>query len=336
MKASAENPIYTVYVVDGSNKYNLTPAVTNLGFSDQKTEMAQSATINVMNVKASGVWLSSLLKVRQRVFIYADDGTRNDEVFRGYIWSRGYKSALTDREIALKCYDNLIYFQESEIAEYFSAGKSTKDVCSTLCGKWGIKLNYSYSSITHSKLALRGNLADIFTKDVLDLAKERSGKKYVILSSKDTMQIKAEGSNGTVYSFKAGKNAVSTRSECTMDGMITKVVILGKADDENDREPVEATVSGDTGGYGTLQKVINRDENTSLADAKKEAQSIINEDGTPKWEYELKTADIPWIRKGDKVHVNAGDIFNTYLIATSVDRSIDNSGKVMTLTLEKP
>lgn len=334
MKASLENPIYSTYIVSGDKKYNITPAVIDLDFSDQKKQMAQAVNITVMNAKAGDSWLSSLLQVRQRVYIYADDGSRNEEVFRGYIWTRSYKSSLTDREIVLKCYDNLIYLQESEEAEYFSSGKSTKDVVSTLCSKWGVKLEYTYSSITHAKLALRGNLADIFTSDILDLVKDRTGTKYVILSVKDTMQVKPVGSNGTIHRFIAGKNAVKTSSECTMEGMITKVVILGKADDD-DRQPVEATVAGKTSEYGTLQKVISRDENTSLADAKKEADGILKEDGSPKWEFELVAPDVPWIRKGDKVYVSAGDI-SGYLIVTSVDRSISNKAKEMTLTMEKP
>lgn len=335
MKASKKNPIYTVYIISGSNKYNVTPAVIDLDFSDQKKQLAQCVTIGLMNVRANGTLLTSILKVRDRVFIYADDGSRSDEVFRGYVWTRSYGSSLDARDITLKCYDHLIYQQESEDAEYFSAGKSSKDVMASLCSKWGVKLEYSYESITHSKLALRGNLTDIFMDDVLDLVKDRTGKKYVIRSEKDVMRVLTQGTNTTVYSFKAGENAISTRSECTMDGMVTKVVILGKADD-NDRQPVEATINGKTSQYGTLQKLINRSENTSLADAKKEAQGILKEDGAPKWEFEVRAPDIPWIRKGDKVHVNAGDIVNSYLIAVSVDRSISSKKKEMTLTLEKP
>lgn len=336
MKASKDNPIYSVYIVSGGSKYNVTPTLISLGFSDQKNQIAQLVTISMMNIKVGKSWLSSLVKVRDRVYVYADDGSRNEEVFRGFVWTRSYNSSLGDREIVLKCYDNLIYFQESEEAEYFSSGKSTKDVMSSLCSKWGVKLEYTYSSITHAKLALRGNLADIFTSDILDLVKDRTGKKYVILSSKDTMQVKPVGSNTTVYQFKAGQNAVKTNSSCTMDGMVTKVVILGKADDKDERQPVEATVNGKTAEYGTLQKVINRDENTTLADAKKEAEGILKNDGSPKWEYELTAPDIPWIRKGDKVYVNAGDIYNSYLIVTCVNRSIDNKSKIMTLTMEKP
>ena len=42
------------------------------------------------------------------------------------------------------------------------------------------------------------------------------------------------------------------------------------------------------------------------------------------------------IRKGDKVHINAGDIANSTLIVVSVDRTISATKKEMTLTLEKP
>lgn len=335
MQASKENPVYTTYIVDGSTKYDITPTVTSLDFSDQEKQMAQGVKIKAMNVEVNGNWLTNIIKVRQRVFIYADDGEKNDEVFRGYIWKRDYKSSLDDREMTMQCYDQLIYLQESEESEYFSDGKSTKDVVAALCKKWSIELEYGYESITHSKLPLKGNLSDIFTSDILDLVKDRSGKKYVIRSEKDVLKILTVGQNSTVYNFVYGENAISTKSECTMEGMVTKVVILGKADD-NDRRPVEATVSDKTAEYGTLQKIIDRDENTTLADSKKEAQNILKEGTKPKWEYELQATDVPWIRKGDKVYVAAGDIYMKTLIVKSVSRSIDARGCKMTLEMENP
>ena len=333
MKASKDDPIYTTYLISGGVKYHLSPAVAELELSDQKNELAKRATVTLVNTTVSGRWLSSLVKVRDRIFIYADDGERNEEVFRGWVWTRSYKSALKDRELTLKCYDNLVYFQESEESAYFSPGKATKDVLSTLCAKWGVKLDYT--SITHAKLVLRGKLSDIFTEDILDPVQDRTGKKYVILSEQDAMVVKEAGTNSTVYAIKAGENAISTGTKCTMDDLVTKVVILGKADD-NERRPVEATVSGDTGAYGTLQKLINRSTNTTLADAKKEAQSLLAENGSPTWEYDVKAVDIPWIRKGDQVLINAGDIANATLIVAGVERSISNKSKEMTLTLERP
>lgn len=334
MEASQLNPIYTVYVVSGGVKYNVTPALSGINMSSKKKQMAQSVILQLMNVKAGSKWLTDILNVRDRVFVYANDGTREDEVFRGYIWTRSSKSSASNRDIQLKCYTNLIYFLESEESAFYSSGKSTKDVCQSLCDKWGVKLNYLYDSITHAKLVLRGELSDIFTEDILNLVKERTGKKYVILSEKDIVCIKPVGSNSTIYHFQSGQDTTQTYSECTMDGMVTKVVIVGKADDE-EREPIEATVSGKTSQYGTLQKIIDRSENTTLADAKTEAQSIIDENGSPKYEDEIKTIDIPWVQLGDKVYVEAGDI-KGYRIVTGIDRSIDNKHKEMTLTLEQP
>lgn len=325
--SSAVNHIYSVYIVASGTKYNLTSALVSINTSEQKKQISQSARIELMNIAVGGTGLSDLINVRDRVFVYAD----GNEIFRGYIWTRSYAAALTESTISLKCYDHLIYLQESEESEYFAPGKSTQDIFSYICGKWGVKLEYSYASITHQKLALRGNLTDIFTSDLLDLVKDRSGTDYIILSTKDVMQVKEVGTNSTVYSIVAGKNAVKTNRECTMDGMVTKVVILGKAD-HDDREPIEAIVSGNTEKYGTLQKILDRNENTSLADAKMEAQNIIAEKGKPKWEYEIRCPDIPGIRKGDMVYVNAGDINGKYLIANSVERHITNTNRQLTLT----
>ena len=330
MKATAENPIYTVYIVNGTTKYNVTPALDKIDRSDPEKQMAQYVTLSLANVKVGSKLLSNILQMRDRVYVYANDGSKNDEVFRGYLWTRGAGEALEDEIFKLKCYDNLIYFQESEEYEYFTSGKSTKSVLQSLADKWGVKLEYSYESITHEKLVLRGSLSDIWTADILDIVKDKTGKKYVVRSEKDVVHVKTEGSNTTIYTIKSGKNLVSVSSEETMDGMVTKVVILGKADDD-DRSSIEETVKGDTAKYGTLQTIINRDDSTSKADAKKEADAIIKEKGKTKWSYDITAPDIPWIRKGDKFKVEAGTI-NKYLIAVGIERDISNKKKTMTIT----
>ena len=332
MTATQQKPEYAVYIVSGTTKYNVTKAVIGLDRSEPKGQIAQRVILQLSNAKVGNSWLSGLLKARNRVYVYAKDGTKEEEVFRGYLWARGRTDSLSENELRYTCYDNLIYFQESEDSLYFTSGKSTKDIVSSICSKWGIKLQYSYDSITHTKMPLRGYLADIFMNDILDQVKKRTKKKYVILSEKDTMVVKPVGSNSTIYHFVAGKNITRTASGWTMDGVITKVIIVGKADDD-DREPIEATVSGKTGEYGTLQQIQRRNENTSLADAKIEAKNTIDENGEPKWEYEITAPDVPWIRKGDKIYVSAGEIVG-YRIITETDRTSDNKTREMTLTLE--
>ena len=332
MKASRKNPIYTAYIVSGTTKYNISSVVTSYDFSDEKKQMAQRVTIELVNIKVGGTRLSKLLKVRDRVYVYADDGERSEEVFRGYIWTRSSKDQLSGKELTLKCYDNLIYFQESEESEYFSSGKTTEAISAALCAKWGVKLEYTYSSITHSKMALRGTLSDLFTADILDPVKKQTGKKYVIRSEKDVMKILPVGANTTIYTIRVKDNAAGLSEESTMDGMTTKIIILGKADGE-DRRPVEATVSGDTAQYGTLQKIVTLDSNTTVEKAKKEAETTIAEEGKPKSEYAANSPDIPWIRKGDKVKVEGPD-WNKHFIVVDIDREIKKDAKTMTLTLE--
>lgn len=330
--AASQQKVYSVYIVSGSNKYNVTNAVVGLDRAEPKEQIAQRVILQLANVKVGEKWLSSILKPRDRVFVYANDGSYDKEVFRGYLWTRGRNDSLTENKVQYVCYDNLIYFQESEDSLYFADGKSTKDIVTSICNSWGIKLQYSYDSITHTKMPLRGFLSDIFTEDILDKVKKRTKKKYVIQSEKDTMVVKPVGSNSTIYQFVAGKNVTKTASGWTMDGVITKVIITGKAD-KADREPIEATISGKTKEYGTVQRIIRRSENTTLEDAKIEAKNTIDENGSPKWEYEISGPDIPWIRRGDKVYVKAGDIAG-YRIVTEIDRNSDNKTREMHLTLE--
>lgn len=326
------NPVYSVYVIDGSYKYNITDVVENLELSQAENQLAASATITMINTKLPKYKeLYKYINERDRVFIYANDGTKTQEVFRGYIWTKTLKHSTSDKTLQIKCYDNLIYFQESEESDYYASGNSTKSILSSIFKKWGVTMNYNYQSIKHGKLALRGNLADIITSDILDKVKERTGKKYVISSVKDVIQINPIGSNTAVYSIKAGENAVSTQTVVTMEGMITRVKILGKADD-NDRRPVEAVVSKNTSKYGTLQKLIDKGTDTSLADAKKEANTLIQDNSTPKHEYNVDAPDIPWIQKGDQVMVQAGDI-NKTLIVAGISHDISTKAKKMTLTL---
>ena len=118
----------------------------------------------------------------------------------------------------------------------------------SICRRWGISLSYSYSSITHGKLALRGTLSDIIVSDILEPVRKKTGKRYVIQSIQDKLYIKPIGSNTTVYEIKAGQNAISTKSEQNMEDMVTKVVILGKQN-KDDKYPVKATVKGNVRAF---------------------------------------------------------------------------------------
>lgn len=332
--ASALNPIYTAYIVAGGQKINVTPAMVELSTSESRQTISKSVTLHLMNIQIGGTWLSNLIKARDRVFVYANTGSGSQEVFRGFVWSRTYQSSTSVRKMTLKCFDHLIYLQESEAYEYFEEGMTTHSILAAISNEWNVEIVNQYQSIQHSKLALRGTLADIITSDILELVKDRTGKDYCIHSENDVMYIKEVGKNTSAYSITAGNNAIATASEHSMDGVITKVVILGKGKDDK-RRPTEATLTKNTGQYGTLQKIIDRDEDTSLEDAKEDANNILEECAKPRWTYAIKAPDIPWIRKGDLVYVNAGDIQGRNLIVTDIERKITANSKTMEVDLRE-
>lgn len=332
MKATNLNPTYTVYIVSGTKKYNVTPAVSSMERVEAKGEIAQRVNLELHNVLVDGVWLSSILQPVNRVFVYADDGSKQDEVFRGFLWDRNYKSSTDAHRLKVTAFDNLIYLQESEDTFYFPPRKSTEEIISEICKEWGIKLEYTYYNVTNGKMPVTGKLYDILTTDILDETERQVGYYYSIISDKDTMIVRTAGSNVDTYKFVVGENVSSTSSTWTMEGVVTQVVVVGKAD-EDEREPVELTQSRNTEKYGTLQKIHHRDEDTAYHEALGEAITTLIGNSNPKWEYEIIAPDVPWIRKGDAVFIDAGDITDRRLIVDTVRRTYDLKQSTMTLTL---
>lgn len=313
MAASMINPVYSVKIISSSNGtiYNVTQALTDLSVGHNENEFAQRATINIANTKVGNKYYDSLLAVKDEVYIYCNTGSGDKEVFRGIVWEKNYDESVSSMDIKVTAYDKLIYLQKSEDNLYFAKGKSTKSILSSIASKWGVSLNYKYSSITHGKLVFRGrNLADIII-EILDEVKKKTGKKYVIRCEKGSMIIEPFGTNTTIYDIKQKQNAIKTSYSSTMDEMVTKVLIIG-SEDKSGQSSNLATVKGNTSKYGTLQRVISKNDDDKLSEVKKEAQEIINEFGKPKAKPYISAISNPYILKGHTVNVKAGNLNNKY------------------------
>lgn len=332
--ATKENPLYTVVIIqENGDKYELTPVLASLTLSHQKEQLAAQATLTLVNIKYGEHYLHTMLAMRQRVFIYATDGEKSAEVFRGFIWRIQYHSSVDAREIEVQCYDNLVYLQESEDSVFFTSGWSTKDVLSSILNSWGVGMRFQYTSISHGKLALRGTLSDMIVSDVLDEAKKQTGVKYALVMEENTLVVRTAGDNTVFYSLEAGGNVINTYERTSMEGMRTKIVILGESSD-NAKTPILATVEGDTDRYGTLQELKDNDSDSTLSAMQAEAQATLDEKGKPGKEYEVKCTDVPWIRKGDRVYIGAGSIDGKMLVVWSIERTITNTEKTMIMILE--
>lgn len=328
--ASKVDPDYSAVIVskDGP-RYNITNLMDGVDMDESDGQLAQRVTVSFFNILNGAKYMNQLIRAMDRLFLYANDGGGPKEVFRGYIWEIEYSSEV-EKILSVTAYDNLIFFQESEDSLYFSSGMKTSAVTASICQDWGVKQNYTYDSITHEELTLEGALSDIFLSDLLGAVEKQKGARFVMRSREDIVDIAPFGANTTVYKLHELDTVTDTKSRTTMDGVVTKIKILSSTDDRGISN-TEAVVTGDTAKYGTIQKIQKKDKDKSLSDAQKEANTQIDENGAPKVEFEVNALDVPWIRKGDKVRVEAGNMLGDFYV-TGVSRKIRSDEKLMTLT----
>lgn len=311
--ASITNPAYKALIVDNAGtKYGFEKTQTSLDISQPEKEIAQKVQFMVPNITVSGKKLKDIISVKNRLYVYYDIGSGWKEKFRGYVWTKNTNES-DDRTFRIVGYDRAIYLQNSKDSFYFAKGKKTKTILNTIANKWGFKIVFNYSQITHPKTVLRSQAISDSIIEILEEVKKKTGKKYVVYFEKDVLYINTVGTNTTIYSVKKRENALKISTEETMEGMVTKVVIRGSAND-NGKTPVVATVKGNTSTYGTLQDEISKDKDTSVANAKKEANEILKEKGKPFKTRSVTAIDNPVIKKGDKVNIQTDDLSGSFIV----------------------
>lgn len=316
---------YSVKVFFSSGEgMDLTGLCTSLTWGEEKDSIAQKAEIKLANIKIDKGYISDLIELCTQIVIFVNE----EEYFRGIVWDWNYTSAL-EKELSFTAYDKMIYLTQSKGNTYYSSGKSTQFLVEDICSQWGINVQYEWESWTHGKTPLKDMEISRQLTTVLDEAQTKLDSKYVMLFEKDTLIIRKKGSNEDIYYFH-GKNVESTTDRLTLQGLVTKVLVYGKSE-EDKRPPLLKTVDGDL-EYGVLQEIVTKDSNKTLDDAEKEAQNILKEKGKPEENITVSTIDVPMMRKGDKIKLVAGNL-SGYFIVEGV--SHDGFSKTMELELER-
>lgn len=173
------------------------------------------------------------------------------------------------------------------------------------------------------------NLANVIA-EILDDAYKKGGVKCVVQDRKGKAYVVPYANNKTVYHF-AAENVINATHKRSTAGMITRVKVIGQEDDDG-KSSVEAVLNGST-KYGVRQKIVRRGTDESLEDAKTSAQTILDEEGEVQEEMTVKAPDIPWVRKGDLVHVTVGTM-NAYYYVIGIRHDVDSHS--MTLDLHVP
>ena len=303
---------------------DLTGLCTSLMWGEEKNSIAQKAEIKLANIKIDKGYISDLIELCTQIVIFVNE----EEYFRGIVWDWSYTSAL-EKELSFTAYDKMIYLTQSKGNTYYSSGKSTQFLVEDICKEWDIAICYEWESWTHGKTPLKDMEISRQLTTVLDEAQTKLDSKYVMLFEKDTLFIRKKGSNTDVYYFH-GKNVESTTNRLTLQGLVTKVLVYGKSE-EDKRPPLLKTIDGDL-DYGVLQEIVTKDSNKTLEDAEKEAQNILKEKGKPEETITVSTIDVPMMRKGDKIKLVAGNLSGYFIVEGVTHNGFE---KTMEMELER-
>jgi hypothetical protein len=268
-------------------------------------ELAARLEVTLKNIKTQRGWIHPLVAPGAYVFLQATDGNGWKEVFRGRVY-RWNTSPDNDHIVGFTAYDPLYPLQQSKEHKYYKKGETAVSCIKSLASQWNIPLGKIDGPNTKlAKKLYRSTRIGEIIADRLEEARKKGGGRYVVRSTKDKLDVVAEGSNSTVYTLDQDFVETST-DERNIESLITRVKIYGDEDDEG-RAPVKAVKNGRT-EFGVLQEIIYSSSYDSMTEANKAADEILKEDGKPKVTRSISGPDIPWIRKGDKVKVASGTI----------------------------
>lgn len=311
----------TVLLREDGEQLDLTGILEDLEIEEGENQWAVQAHFFVPNVKYKGVYISSLAKLNCMVFINASSGDRTDEIFRGTITDWDVAKRYDEHGFEVYAYDNLYYLQKNEDNRYFSEGTGTKSAITSILDSWGIPLGeYGGPDVKHAKTFFKNQVISKMIQDLLDDAVKKGAKKCCIKSVKGKIYFVPRGSNADVYRFLEDENVEVSSDTYDMKDLITRVKIVGKEDAEG-RAPIEAVIDGRT-EFGIHQRIYNRGEDDSLDEAKSAANDILLESGTPERVSKIETPDVPFMRRWDKVYIEAGTL-NGYFWVSSITHSCD-------------
>lgn len=323
MKVSDTGYTLTIVAEDGA-QYDISDFAEDLGWEENEKELAASMSFSVVTDDEK---LRNIVKIGCVAAVL----TNGVERVRASIVSAKVKKTAGKDSITVKAYDELYNLHKSEEQLYFAAGQGTKAVLTQIFSEWGLAIaNYTGADVPHEKLAYRsGSLADNIL-DILDDAEKKGGPKSILRATQGQVEVVLRGANETVYKFEAD-TAISVEQETSIADLVTRVKVVGKADKEEARPPVEATLNGLT-QFGVRQKIYQREKDATAAEAQAAAQAILDKEGKVSERQSITAPDVPEIRKGDRVYVSVGQL-EGYYYATGVRH--DAAAGKMTMDLEK-
>lgn len=295
------------YQVILNKKYDISQACKSMTLSDAVDDIAVKFKCSIVNI--SGLpQVDTIMPISLKY--------DNTTLFDGIIWDLNCSLKGT-KPIDVTAYDRIKYLAESDDEYLFSSGITADSIIKKIVNDWNIPCgSIDNTKIKLSKQLFRGgkNLYAII-QDALKETVDKGGDMYLPTMRFGKLELKAIGSNKNVLTLE---NLESGDKNKTMDGVVTKVKVLGNTDNENMLSSVLAIVTKDTEKYGTVQKIYSSSKSENTAQAKKAGEKLLS---SPVETYSYTGIDIVTIGVGDKVKFD-----NRELIVTSINHELGYPG----------
>lgn len=326
---------YRVVVMDeGGNQYDIRDYIQNLGWEENENEISTRISFTAKNDNTSKGALADIIKPGCLIGIFAADGGQlNEEVARGYVETWNPVEKNSGNSLRGVCYDELYKLQKSQDNQYYSAGTGTKAAIQGIFDDWEIPQGeYRGPNVSHGKLVYNNRYLSDIILDLLDDAAKKGAGKHMLRAVKGYAGVVPRGGNETVYVFKPD-NVQSFSQSVSTENLITRVKVVGQADDDGNRS-VDATLNGQL-KYGIRQRIYIRGSDETLEDANSAAQEILDGEGKIEKEMTVQSPDVPFVRKGDLVYIESGSI-SAYYYVNSIQHNADTFSMTMDLEYAEP
>lgn len=320
---------YRLVAVDGRGERLVVPWVA-LSWEENPGELAARLVAEVPNERVHGGWLHERLALGAHVVLYADWGAGWREIFRGTVFRHDYRRDPLGR-FEVTAYDMLVYLMRSKDDRLYASGTPARAIIEDIARAWSIPLGRVEGPDTRlaRQVFRERRLADMIA-EVLEQVRERGGGRWIVRAREGRMEVVRAGGNQPVYRFRADEAVMEVRHARDIEDLVTRVVILGAAD-EDTRAPVVARMDGRT-EFGVLQELVYEERFETPAAARDAARQILAERGRPRDRRVVVAPDLPFLRRGDRVWVEAGTA-SGYHIVVGVHH--DAARRVMEMEVEE-
>lgn len=302
-----------IAVGNDSNQYDLTNICSNLGWSEAEKELSAKITFKLA-VSLDTQNITNIVRLNTQILVYAAENGDFEEIMRGNVSKIALSESNREFFLEVECADEAQALRRSQEDYYFSPDSSSSSILEKILSDAGAVYEIHLEDAAHEKKVYRAKYLSDMIQDVLKDLKEKTGKVYFVRAKAGVIEIIERGTNEQIWDFDVENNLVKVHDSFDASETVTKVKVVGKSRSEG-HQKVDAIVEGRT-DLGERQIIYTRDDKSSLEDAQKAAQKILDENGI-KRVTTMEAPDLPFLRKGDRIRLRSS-VGDGYFLVKSI------------------